>query len=359
MNWDGVNWPGAVPLALQGHLGDWMAKRLRDRPLQLLAHLADQPDNSNIKATGSMYSAANPDGVAVALPAEVQGADQQAIAHLAQGIGLKRVRSPQPVIYEWAIAPKLASALAPRLQIDPATLASRLALTLMQHLQQDPREDRRGEPSEEIGHDCTVTVRGRGLLQIEVGDRALTTWLYPLLRLPCPKSPSFEPLPPAAWAAALGDAAWFPIQVAHARCCSLISLGDREQCLALATPLEAQTAWPQIHQPDPIPGLERGQPLTLQHPAEWALFEQCLRSLDSWAAVETPESGKAALALHLALHKDGLHLSQQVQAFEAACRVLEPILLAHTQRRLGILLLAQRVLGLILAKAEKYAPARI
>lgn len=346
MNGDGVTGQGSGLLALQSKLGDWMVKRLRDRPLQLPAPLADR------LAPGATQAE-------VALPAQVQGAYQQAIAHLAQGIGLKRVRSPHAVIYEWAIAPQLAAAVAPKLPLAPATLA----LAIRAHLQPDPSKERPEDPREELGHDCTVAVRGGGLLQIEVGDRALTTWLYPLLRLPCPPSPSFEPLPPADWAAALADAAWFPIQTAHARCCSLISLGDRQQYLDLEAPLAAQMAWPQIRQPDPIPGLERGQSLGLQDPAEWALFEQCLRSLDTWAAVETPEPGKAApsaqMTLQLALHKAGLRLSQQVQAFDAMCRVLEPVPLAQAQRRLGLLLLAQRILGLILAKAGKYAPARI
>ncbi|MEO1670594.1 MAG: DALR anticodon-binding domain-containing protein [Cyanobacteria bacterium J06631_2] len=102
---------------------------------------------------------------------------------------------------------------------------------------------------------------------------------------------------------------FFP-QYIHARCCSLLLLGARENLIRLSLNGE-KTTW-QINQPSPISWLDKQDNLWLNKTSERNLLEQLLRLTDSWQE-NHPEYYWSKLAHNL---------SQSISIFLAECRFL-------------------------------------
>jgi len=143
----------------------------------------------------------------------------------------------------------------------------------------------------------------------------------------------------------------FPPQYIHARCCSLLDLGARENLITLSN--NAQ----QIEQPASISWLDPEQQLWLREVAERDLLQQLLITSDSWvesANVHNPLKHWSKLALSL---------SQKTAIFLANCRFLGEVKQRYPQKaiaRLGLIALVQFWLEKILVeKLRVIAPREL
>lgn len=128
----------------------------------------------------------------------------------------------------------------------------------------------------------------------------------------------------------------FLAQYIHARCCSLLHLGARENLITLA---DNQA---QITQPESIPWLDPEHNLWLTEIAEHNLLQQLLTVSDSW--VENTDCRWSKLALNL---------SQNAAIFLADCRFLGEVKQQYPQKaiaRLGLITLVQFWLEKILVE---------
>ena len=203
--------------------------------------------------------------------------------------------------------------------------------------------------------DFLVQVMPSGLIHLELTEPSLAAWLQRLIQAPplfraredlgdkeeistitslsppSPKSSSPTPL--------------FPIQHAHARCCSLMQLAHSEGLLTLKQ-IDADTSaalW-LVVAPNPIPWLNLEQKLYLSHPTERALIAQLLALLDDLNCYfPSPKV--------VDWHKAGANLSQAFQSFYSHCRIWGEVKnqnLQLAQARLGLVLISQSVLRLLL-----------
>lgn len=127
----------------------------------------------------------------------------------------------------------------------------------------------------------------------------------------------------------------FPIQYAHARCCSLLQMGHRSRMIELVDPdTEPPWRWRKPRQ------IFEASPLLFQHPAEWALLGQFGDVLDGIAiAPETPKL------------KSARRLSEAWLNFERTCRIWGEVQRNQpqlAQMRLGSIAIAQRLLWRLL-----------
>jgi arginyl-tRNA synthetase len=96
--------------------------------------------------------------------------------------------------------------------------------------------------------------------------------------------------------------------------------------------------------PNPIPWLNSGQQLCLEHPAERALIVQLLALLDE---LYCPRSSHQPINWH----KAALDLSQTFQTFYSGCQIWGEVKnqnISLSQARLGLVLITQSVLRLLL-----------
>ncbi|PSB10714.1 hypothetical protein C7B62_08440 [Pleurocapsa sp. CCALA 161] len=136
----------------------------------------------------------------------------------------------------------------------------------------------------------------------------------------------------------------FPAQYIHARCCSLLRLGARENLITLA---DNQA---QITQPESIPWLDREHNLWLSEIAEYNLLQQLMTISDSW--VDNSDCRWSKLALNL---------SQNTAIFLADCRFLGEVKQKYPQKaiaRLGLIVLVQFWLEKILVEKLGVAAPR-
>lgn len=215
-------------------------------------------------------------------------------------VPLKLRRGELPIAYRSAIALKLA----PQLSLNhclqsPQAIAQHLAATW--------------NPA-----DAELAVTPSGLLDLRVTDVALANWLQgwadgtirrEIASSVPPNSSNRHTDTETPYAPAIP----FAVQYAHARCQSLLRLGDREGWIA-----SHEGA---IVRPTPIPWLSAHGELILDNPAEAQLIAACVAVADAIATTPTPDP------LRLLMELSG--------AFEAFSRDSLP--LARSPRRLGLL----------------------
>ncbi len=88
----------------------------------------------------------------------------------------------------------------------------------------------------------------------------------------------------------------FPIQYAHARCCSLLRLGERVKLIKLKDREFRRTIW-QIQQPSSVPWLDEQNKFQLVHVAETCLIETLLAAIDTIGDRQRNDTFKSALLL--------------------------------------------------------------
>ncbi len=124
---------------------------------------------------------------------------------------------------------------------------------------------------------------------------------------------------------------FFPIQYAHARCCSLVLLAEREGLL---------------HQRDvsgSIPWLDSEAKLRLNHPAEWHLIGELVEVVDLW---ELPNPHR-----RVDWEKAALSISQAWDNLWCQCPIWGEIKITSpelAQARIGLLMATQFVLRYLL-----------
>ncbi|WP_392531377.1 DALR anticodon-binding domain-containing protein [Nostoc sp. C117] len=145
----------------------------------------------------------------------------------------------------------------------------------------------------------------------------------------------------------------FPIQYAHARCCSLVLLAHREGLIKLREPLANSSSdfWSVIS-PNPIPWLNSDGKLRLNHPDEHRLIAELVQVVDN---IECPD-----VKGFVKWEKAALNLSQAFENFWSNCRIWGEVKIISpelAQARLGLLMATQSVLKIVLEeKLGIFAP---
>lgn len=230
-----------------------------------------------------------------------------------------QVREQQRIVYVCAIALQLRLAI----QLPALEIASTLAFSLSQEQQ------------------FTVRVMPPGLIHLELTQPLLAAWLQHLIQEPPLLRKQEEPR--ENYQLAKIPSSLFPIQYAHARCCSLLQLAQREGLIALEPAADNTSVWLVIA-PDPIPWLNHSRSLCLCHPAEWAILAQLLTVLDDLYCSHASHKP-------INWYKAALNLSQAFQTFYSQCQIWGEIKsqnLQLAQARLGLVAIAQSVLRLLL-----------
>lgn len=230
---------------------------------------------------------------------------------------LNRARHSNQVLYVCAIALQLSKTL----KLPAGEIAQSLA-ELVLH-QSD-------------GQDFSVLVVSPGLIYIELTQSYLAALLQSLAQTPS----RLCCLTKHGDQRKTGD---FQFQYAHARCCSILQLADRQELITLEpTDSNQVSALWQIVTPKSIPWFNGEH--CLSHPAQLALISQLLIVLD---ALYCPCPSRQSVNWH----KVALNLSQAFQTFYSQCRIWGEVKSQNiqlAQARLGLVLITQSVLRLLL-----------
>ncbi|MFP4008343.1 MAG: hypothetical protein ACLFV6_10125 [Spirulinaceae cyanobacterium] len=171
-------------------------------------------------------------------------------------------------------------------------------------------------------------VIGGGWIEGKLCDRAFVDWLqYSLEDEPVADALPNREIPLTA--------ELFPIQYAHARCCSLLQMAHRSRIIELVNP-DAAPPW---HWRKPQRVFENAS-ICLQHPVEWALLGQIWDVLDG-----------VAIAPETAQLKSARRLSEAWLQFERSCRIWGEVQRNQpqlAQMRLGLVAIAQKLLWRLL-----------
>ncbi|MBD1912425.1 MULTISPECIES: hypothetical protein [unclassified Leptolyngbya] len=260
-------------------------------------------------------------------PSSSASAWEKVMADLVASNAIRRVRRTEAIIYQWAIAPQLS----PLLSIPSATIAQKLVDLLTHGSKPLVRSDPGYKLRAEIWVNCRVTVYAHHLIQIEVSDRALASWLQQVIALPdLELTPSVFRREDSATSNRRSLEGIFPLQAAHARCCSLLRLGEREGLIKIY-PADEKSLPQRIDWPNPLSWLQEEGQLRLVHPSERYLLVSGVEVLGD--RTFSPSQ---------------IHFSERFFAFDAACRILGEIK-AHApqlaQARLGLILFSRHCLA--------------
>jgi arginyl-tRNA synthetase len=178
-----------------------------------------------------------------------------------------------------------------------------------------------------------VEVVSPGWINLRLSHRGLATWLEHLHQIP--SQSHFKGALTPQYSQNL-----FPVQYAHARCCSLLRSAHQQNLIQLKN-CDAKTHPWQIIEPNSIPWLNEDQEtLRLLHPAEKFLLEQLLDIPDALLGNIQVDCVKLALSL-----------SQAFEHFERSCRIWGEVKTQTpnlAQARLGLVALTQALLQSLL-----------
>jgi arginyl-tRNA synthetase len=147
----------------------------------------------------------------------------------------------------------------------------------------------------------------------------------------------------------------FPIQYAHARCCSLLRMAHREKIIIISSRYDdINASFLELISPQPIPWLSEAK-LCLHHPDELNFLTQLVAVLDD---LYCPNSTRQLDWLKVALN-----LSQAFQTFYSQCRIWGEVKsqnLYLAQARLGLVAIAQSVFRILLVDVlSSFAPLEL
>ncbi len=268
-------------------------------------------------------------------------------------IPVYRISEEENIWYRSAIAFKLASVW----QLSALDIAHQLTASLTT-LPQSPNALR--------GVDFTVEVIHPGWIDFRLSDQGLAAWLqYELDQMGKLESKINQQCVATVNTTAkkqllktAKDAKnLFPIQYAHARCCSLLRLGHRQGLLELSDSDCQHPNW-QIFQPNPIPWLKADPKkeysqgdLWLQHPAERHLIDQLLEGCDRISDFNPANGVKIAHTL-----------SHAFEIFYSTCRIWGEVKTQTpqlAQARLGLVGVTQKILRSLLDHLGVTAPSEL
>lgn len=251
--------------------------------------------------------------------------------------------------------------------IEKTSYISAIAFKLQIPLQKTPAEIAQGINSHiKSGADFTVYVRA-GWIQFQLTESGLANWLQHLSQWnpqnqEChqtgqkieTKDTKLAPKLDSKFSPKLETTNnLFLLEYTHARCCSLLRLGDREQLIKLSgIKLSGHSSDWQIIKPSPIPWLNEQNQLRLNSLTERRLISRLITTLD------TLSTGKNEVTCQQIL-KLATELSQDLLMFYAANRIWNETKtenLALAQARLGLILTTQIVLKLLLEKGLGILP---
>lgn len=238
--------------------------------------------------------------------------------------------------------------------IEKTSYISAIAFKLQIALQKTPAEIAQGINSRiKSAADFTVYVRA-GWIQFQLTELGLANWLQHLSQWN-PQHPDYHQTEQkidtkdTKLDTKLDNANnLFLLEYTHARCCSLLRLGQREQLIKLSG---HSTDW-QIIKPSPIPWLNEQNQLRLNSLTERTLISRLITTLD------TLSKGKNEVT-YRQIVKLATDLSQDLLIFYAANRIWNETKtenLALAQARLGLILTTQIVLKLLLEKGLGILP---
>jgi arginyl-tRNA synthetase len=149
----------------------------------------------------------------------------------------------------------------------------------------------------------------------------------------------------------------FPIQYAHARCCSLLQMAHQEGLIGIKSRNSDNKSWVwEMESPQPIPWLDREEEICFNLPVELNLIIQLIAVLDD---LYCPEPTRQVLNWL----KIALNLSQAFQTFYSQCRIWGEVKsqnLNLAQARLGLVAIAQSVLRILLVDVlGSFAPPEL
>lgn len=245
---------------------------------------------------------------------------------------LKRLNSPTQIVYSSAIAHQLAISA----QQPAARVAAQIADEWTRCLDQPACWQTLPIPAAVLPN-LSIRATAAGLVQIELGDRAIAGWLEMLIQ-PADSTGKgrSQPLP----AHIASNPPVFSGQHAHARCCSLLRLADREGLMTLDQRDGHPQDW-QITTPEPIPWLTSAGQLWLQDAADRRLICQLFAVWDEFA-----RSSSLSNKVILRLADDVTQAFQSFHRAHAMFGKADPIQVTQTQ--LALLLATQRILLLLL-----------
>ena len=229
--------------------------------------------------------------------------------------------------------------LAPRLQISPQKVVEDLGNLFVRH-----------SSSIEPNPPLYLYADPTGWLNFCVTEAAIACWLKRSLWLL-----KTQALDNSVLTLRKSDRYWgsnlFCVQYIHARCCSLLRLGAREQLISLVNNDFNYIGW-QLTQPRSISWLDPKHHLWFVKQSEYNLLRQLLIVTDSQTVSDNS-----------IWHKLALDISQTTAIFLADCRFLGEIKEQYPQRaiaRLGLIALAQCWLQKILVeKLNSRAPTTL
>jgi len=192
-----------------------------------------------------------------------------------------------------------------------------------------------------IQNDFEVLIVSPGWIHLRLTDLTLSNWLQNIAVSPVPQPSTTTKAPNL-----------FPIQYAHARCCSLLRLAHLDSSLLLIQPLPDDNAvsW-RVISPNPIPWLDSAQ-ISLKTTAESRLIAKLIQAVDDLADVNA--SGNFELAAR--------QVSQAFEIFWSCCHIWGEVKinsLPLAQARLGLVLVTQTVLRSLLHRLGAIAPLEL
>lgn len=265
-------------------------------------------------------------------------------------LSLQLVKYDRQVLYVSPIALELSSALkAPAIEI--ATAIAQLLSNL-------------AGSSLIASHEPNITVRviPSGWIHFLIHPPLIAACLQRLVTDGASPAPKEEAASPAS--------NLFPVQYAHARCCSLVQMGYREGLIKLSSSQKTNSIFC-LSDPKPIPWLDSYQELCLVHPAERYLIAQLLKLLDDFPEVRqnniNQQQGvsdeRYACGRAIDWEKTALSLSQAFQSFYSSIRIWGETKIRNpslAQARLGLVLATQSILYLLLKELFGiYAPLEL
>ena len=243
-------------------------------------------------------------------------------------IPILQARNSKQVLYKSAIALKLASVFQER-AID---IATELAKYCGEIVNTETNEKRLN---------FQVEVVSSGMINVKIEDLSVAKWLNDLSYLPLNCQKQKLQVAPSE------TRNLFPIQYSHARCCSLLRMGEGDRLIYLTpTTSEVYSQFWFIETPQSIPWQKLNGELQFVDNAEYELIAQIAFTLDRIYCFS--ESKKP-----VNWEKVAETLSLAFQTFYRECRIWGKVKIETprlAQARLGLVLVTQSVLRFLLEK---------
>ncbi len=189
-----------------------------------------------------------------------------------------------------------------------------------------------------------------GWIYGQFSEVAIATWLQQLTE----QCPRLSEQAVVELDSSLSDPDLFPVQYAHARCCSLLRLAQRERMIDLQTETLSST----YAIATPITWCTIDNNLCLQHPAEQRLIQKLLEfpgllqtSKQVWRRESTSGVSLPGPLEHRQLVRKAQEWGEDFQEFYRDCRIFGEVRqqsIALSQTRLGLVSATQRVLSFLL-----------